>query len=475
MKTSLFLETLLSLESELQDQFLKFIQSPYFNTDPKLVTLLQWVLTQPTEEITREASHDLLFPGQAFDYDRITNYLSYLQRHLEKFLALEAWQEDGRQPLLWGMKAAQTKGLSRLFNRLEGKWRRYKHHADRTAESQMEMQQEVELLRNQQLIRLGKRKDDSSLERRVQILRERGILSRLSNACHWLTIRQVVGQPQTGELDNEIEALLSIPEQAQSHALINLYHQILTMMVFQGKPEHYHQFRSSLNELSGFEADRKTLFQYAQNYCIQRANRGDTSYLQELFGLYRQMLKEGMLYEQNKLSLSDIKNIVSLGVRLKEFDWTRDFLLEQQEHFPLVNRQAVIQYNTAYLVEAEAKPSEALRLLRGVEFEDIFYQLGARIILVKCFYQMRDLEGLESMIHAFSTWLRRNKQVSTYQRKVHLNLLRFIRKLAFLRAKLDLYSRAEQALQLDRLENKIRATKEITNIGWILEELERLR
>lgn len=475
MKTSLFLESLLSLESELQDQFLKFIQSPYFNTDPKLVTLLQWVLTQPTEEITREASHDLLFPGQAFDYDRITNYLSYLQRHLEKFLAIEVWQEDGRQPLLWGMKAAQGKGLSRLFNRLEGKWRRYKHHADYTAESQMEMQQEVELLRNQQLIRLGKRKDDSSLERRVQMLRERGMLSRLSNACHWLTIRQVVGQPQTGELDNEIKELLAIPEQVRSHPLINLYHQILTMMIFQEKPEHYHQFRSSLNELSGFEADRKTLFQYAQNYCIQRANRGETSYLQELFELYREMLKEGMLYEQNELSLSDIKNIVSLGVRLKEFNWTRQFLLDEETYFPPEDREWIKLYNYAYLAEAEGQPSEALRLLREGEFEDVFYQLGARIIMVKCFYQMRDLEGLESMIHAFSTWLRRKKQVSTYQRKVHLNLLRFIRKLAFLRAKLDLYTRAEKALQLDRLENKIRATKEITNIGWILGEVERLR
>lgn len=106
---------------------------------------------------------------------------------------------------------------------------------------------------------------------------------------------------------------------------------------------------------------------------------------------------------------------------------------------------------------------------------DDFYQLGARIILVKCFYQMRDLEGLESTIHAFSTWLRRNKQVSGYQRKVHLNLLRFIRKLAFLRAKLGLYSASEQKNQLDRLQNKIEATREITNIGWILEEVERLR
>ncbi len=475
MKAPLFLETLFSLESELQDQFLKFIRSPYFNTDSKLATLLEWLLTQPAEEFTREAAHDLLFPELVFDYDRITNYLSYLQRHLEKFLAVEAWQEDGRQPLLWGMKAAQVKGLSRLFNRLEGKWTRYKYHTDRTAESQMEMQQEVELLRNQQLIRLGKRKDDSSLERRVEMLRERGMLSRLSNACQWLTIRQVVGQEGAEEMDNEINELLTIPQQARSHPLVNLYHQILTMMVFQEAPDHYHQFRVSLNALSGFEADRKTLFQYAQNYCIQRANRGDTSYLQELFELYQQMLKEGMLYEQDELSMSDIKNIVSLGVRLKAYDWTRDFLQEQQEHFPLANRQAVIQYNTAYLVEAEGKPSEALRLLRGVEFEDIFYQLGARIILVKCFYQKRDLEGLEATIHAFSTWLRRNKQVSTYQRKVHLNLLRFIRKIAFLRAKLDLYSSTEQQNQLDRLQNKIEAIREITNIGWILEELERLR
>lgn len=475
MKTSLFLETLFSLESESQDQFLKYIRSPYFNTDPRLGQLLVWMLSQPSDQITRASAHDLLFPGAAFDYDRITNYLSYLQRHLEKFLAIEAWHEDGRQPLLWGMKAAQAKGLSRLFGRLEGKWMRFNDRFNRTEESQLEMQQEVELLRNQQLIRLGKRKDDSSLQRRVQMLRERGMLSRLSNACHWLTIRQVVGQTKVGEMDKEIEELLAIPQLERSHPLINLYHQILTMMVFQEQSDHYHRFRASLNVLSGFEADRKPLFQYAQNYCIQRANRGDISYLKELFELYQQMLREGMLYEQNHLSLSDIKNIVSLGARLKEFEWTRKFLKEQEAHFPENQRNWIKLYNLAYLAEAESKPSEALRLLRGIEFEDVFYQLGARIILVKCFYHMRDLEGLEATIHAFTTWLRRNKQVSAYQRKVHLNLLRFIRKLAFLRAKLNLYSTTEQSIHLDRLENKVNATKEITNIGWILEELERLR
>lgn len=475
MKTSLFLETLLTLDSEAQDQFSKYIESPYFNTDSKLGQLLKWMLSEQTERITREAAHALLFPGQAFQYDRITNYLSYLQRHLEKFLAIEAWQEDGRQSLLWGMKAAHAKGQTRLFNRLEGKWGRYKDRFSRTEESQLEMQQEVELLRNQQLIRLGKRKDDASLEHRANMLLNRGMLSRLSNACQWLTIRQVVGQAAKGEMDKEIEDLLAIPQPLQSHQLIKLYHQILTMMVFQEESAYYDQFRSSLNSLNGFEADRKTLFQYAQNYCIQRANRGDTTYLQELFGLYQQMLNEGILYEQEELSLSDIKNIVSLGVRLKAFEWTRRFLREQEVHFPANHRDWINLYNHAYLAEAEGKPSEALRLLRGVDFEDVFYQLGARIILIKCFYHMRDLEGLESTIHAFSTWLRRNKQVSTYQRKVHLNLIRFIRKVAFLRAKLDLFSSTEQQNQLDRLQNKIEATREITNIGWILEELERLR
>ncbi|MDP5169058.1 MAG: hypothetical protein NWR72_02345 [Bacteroidia bacterium] len=477
MKDALFIDSFSSLPAKEQQLFLRFVDSPYFNTDKKLVTLLQWIMTQAPGQLDRAHADAFLFPGETFQYDRITNHISYLQRLLERFLAQEEWQRHSRQPLLWGIKASQRRGMSRLFSRLVGKWDRLSDKGRPVETEDLVDQQEVVFQRNQQMMRLGLRESDRSLVERARLLRDCAMLARLSNTCQWLTLSQVLTIEEADQalMEQEIEELKTQSAAFTDHPHILLYRHILLMLLHPEEDGNYRTFRSLLHQFTGVDADRRTLFQYAQNYCIQRINRGNQDYLPELFVLYQDMLERGLLYEEGEISGSDVKNIVSLGVRLKEFAWTESFLTKTAPHVPADQQEISLQYNRAYLLEAMGEAREAMRMLAGVEFPDIFYQLGARVILIKCYYRLRDLEGLESAIHSFAGWLRRNRQVSAYQRKVHLNLLRFTRKLAMLRARLQLFSHTEQQRQLDLLGKQIRQTAEITNISWVLEQVEGLR
>ncbi|MEM7040176.1 MAG: hypothetical protein AAF570_24625 [Bacteroidota bacterium] len=73
--------------------------------------------------------------------------------------------------------------------------------------------------------------------------------------------------------------------------------------------------------------------------------------------------------------------------------------------------------------------SNAKKLLREVEFTDVYYHLDSKALLLKTYFELRDWEPLESLIEAFRIYLRRNKMISDYQRKVYLNFLKFAKKL----------------------------------------------
>ena len=115
-----------------------------------------------------------------------------------------------------------------------------------------------------------------------------------------------------------------------------------------------------------------------------------------------------------------------------------------------------------------------LRLLVLLEFEDVYYYLGTKTLLLKIYFELEEETALISLFHSFAASLRRNKLVSGYQRKIHLNLIRFTRKLVDLRGR-SYSMRQKQLLEAgESLRQQIDKTQAISNISWLQDRLARL-
>ena len=69
------------------------------------------------------------------------------------------------------------------------------------------------------------------------------------------------------------------------------------------------------------------MYNYFQNYCIQQINRGERQFLKETFNLFKDQLeKELLLDEYGFLDQWHYKNIVTTAIRLKEMEWTQNFI-----------------------------------------------------------------------------------------------------------------------------------------------------
>lgn len=462
------------LSKSEKKRFLKFVRSPYFNTDLKLVQLTELLLSPPC---TRESLHAGIFQDLSYDYFRISTLITYVYKLLEEFLAYERMKESGFPFSHYSLMLANEQGWNNYFEEVSRKYSRKEQQAERHLPGDFLQQYLVEQERDKYFSAQQQRTADNSLSKKLEALELFHVSAMLKNVCKWINRQNIVRAAGTNTYDHFIEYIQLHIDRFSSQPFIRIYYPILMTLIEWENEAHYQQLRVALQQ-DGPQisvGERKPMYQYAQNYCARQINSGNRAYIRDSFFLYQEMIRQELLYHEGCITAGDVKNIVSLSTRLEEYTWAEAFLEKESERFPPQLRENILAYNHAQLAYARGKLRVALRLLRAVEFKDLYYELGAKTLLLKIYYDLDDLEGLESLLHAFSTFLRRNKHISAYQLRVHQNLIRAVKRVNQLRYRKRLVGAQAFTKQLSALEHTIRQKREITNIGWLLEKVEALK
>ena len=473
-----FLEIIDTLNGHEKNRFRKYLNSPYFNTDQTLVSLYEYILQHTSgHAFTREQLDSFLHPGQDFQYNRITNYLSYLTRHAEDFLALERMKKDSFLFRFQTMVEARDRNLGQVFKDLDRKFDKAFSNADYQDERDFYRLQLVDDTRNTYALASEQRVASTHLDNRIEHIQQYYLTSMLKSVCQLFNQGNVIqsggGEVKYGDFVDYIGDRIHL---YANQPCIQLYYHVLMTLWDGDNPEYYHSLRVLLVKWRDIlpPDERATIIQYAQNYCIKQSNRGNVIFLEELFDWYKIMLEDELIYYQGRISPLMVKNIVTLGVRLEKFGWTEKFLSEIASRISPEFRDNTMKYNLAYFHHGKGEPDTALRFLREAEFRDVYYDLGARTLLLKIYFELDEQEGFYSLVHSFRIFLRRNKLVSSYQRKVHLNLIKFTSRLNTLRVRAITQSPSAFRLNVQKLKTRIETTREITNINWLLARLEEL-
>lgn len=472
MPQSKILHLLSSLSPWEIQRLRKFIASPYFNADEKQIHLLACLLK--AEEVDRERLHHQVYPQLPYQYSRITNLMSDLTRLIETFLSIENYQADQSKARIPLLAVAQERKLDKSFHALSREIEGNLTPLGQADEKRFYDQFLLEKQRNLFFISQGQRQADESLPNSILALDRFYVAAMLKAICQLLNRQNVTSEEGNEVRDIQESFITYMREHHQRYAeipLIQGYYLILMTLVEPGHTQHFEALISFLQDLALPKDERKPIYQYAQNYCIKQINRGQQSYLASLFSLYQDMIEKELIYYQGHISPADVKNIVALGLRLREFAWTEAFLDQFEHKIAEEYRANSVIYNRAYLYYGQGKRRAALRMLNQVEFEDVFYYLGAKTLLLKIYYELQDQEGLEALLHAFEATLRRHKMISAYRKKPYLNLIRFTRKLAALRVKAITHTPKAYQKAKARLIEQIQSNPEIANIDWLEEQL----
>lgn len=209
-------------------------------------------------------------------------------------------------------------------------------------------------------------------------------------------------------------------------------------------------------------AEQSELLKLVLNYTIRRLNQ-DTSQenVMAAFQLYELGLKEGLLLESNKLSNFTFNNFIGVALRLGRIDAAQHCINEHAKFLPSKNASEVMALNQARLAYAQGELKEALFLLQQADYRDTVHLINARMLHLRIYYELGEIEPLLDLIRA--TRIQISRRQLGYHKQIILNNLKFTRKLAKLGT---LKGKAAQ-----KLTKEIKATKLLSERDWLLEKL----
>jgi len=480
MHKSKLVKTLRKLSQAELDSFYIFISSPYFNTNKELVTLLDMIyyddLIHKTP-IDNEEVLNKLFPGKSFGIRRLTDLLYALTNLLEEYLSIEGYRHSIFQQKLQLMNIVYEKDLDALLNGIE---KDLDQLMIQTSVRDSNYFYETFMLYSERDygFRLhGSISGNKSLQIKSDQLDLFFMAQKLKDACELINRSRILSVDYDLKmLDIIVPYLESYSEQYISYPAIQIYLNMYQMLTSDDHEKYFFQLKKLTQENeSNFNIEElRSIYGYAQNYCIRRLNQGDTDYLHQLYEIYNHILNNGLVFADNKNMQWEFKNFVSIGLRLKEYDWTFKIINIFKDKLPEDVRQNSYTYNLANYYYETGDYKKATKLLNSVEFTDIYYNLDSKAMLLKIYYTLEEEESFYALVSAFGIYLRRNKLISTDSADVYNNLLRFTKKAFLLKSKLPYERGKNYEKNLANLRQSVSHAKNIANINWLLEVITEL-
>lgn len=471
-KLILLLKTLSGKEMKELDAFL---HSPYFNTNDKLVEIFQLLKKHHPHyngHPGKEKIYEALHPGKPYRDLHLRQYFSALTSLGEQFLALRKFERDKtlfRHALLEEMI---DRDAENLFNRALLKIPDTRDETQAADDTFYLAQFQLEDLRNKFLVNTAQQQnrlaEKPDYAKAVRLLDKFYIIRKLKFYCSELNYKTIAAIDKESILMDEILELLEKKDYSGTPA-IDIYHKILRTLT---EPENEENFTSLLQTLKSKahlfpQPEAREIYIYAQNFCIRHINKGKTKYLEEILGIYRVLLEREIILEKGILSPWDYKNIVVTALRLNEFQWTEKFINEYKPKLPEAERENAYTYNLAKFYFYKKDYSKVLQLLQDVEYHDIFYSLDSKSMLLKTYYELNEIDSLDSLMDSFKIYLLRNKSLSEHHVKTYKNLLRITHKLARIIP--------GDKKRIAALETEIEQTKPLADVGWLREKILELK
>lgn len=459
-------------------RFDKYLKSPYFNESEELESLYHFLTEhlQCTEKpcstnktLNKIVVWQHIFFDKKYDDVHLRRLFSELTKHALHFLTLERSEEKLIKDHLAILEILQDTNLNAHFTGILKRTLSLQANFSTNANFHLH-QHQVEAIQHRRNEKLGYQiQDFLHFSKADYHLDCYYIRKKLKYYCDFLNYKDLFTVDINIDLFPNFLSYLAESVFLREPA-IQGYFLVVQMLLYPEQEvfffdlqQHLHRYQPSISEI-----ERKEFYIHLLNYCLyKKINTGRVDFFKETFLLLRSMLNENLVLENDKLPISYYKLITSVGIQVREFAWTEAFIQNYTPKLPPEERENALTYNLAKVYFAQNQYEKVIEQLREVEYDNLTYALGGKLMLLKTYYELNEYLALDSLIDSFRVYLRRNQTISKEVRQQYLNVLRFIKKLS------NIHSGDQVAIA--KIEQQIQECKNLADKGWIVQKVESLK
>ncbi|MEM9820838.1 MAG: hypothetical protein AAF985_07190, partial [Bacteroidota bacterium] len=443
MRESKLLILIRTLEKTEMKKLLLFLESPYFfngKLDEEVLRLFQFIYNYyPNFEhadLSKANAYTSIFPDQKPLKGKMDRLMTRLLKHIQLFLAYE-------QTNLKENKTQQNIVLSTFYR---------ERHLDklflRNIESIRKLQNRIQerdkdFYYNQFLIEeelanwesfYNTRREDLNLTATLQSLDIYYMVAKLEYACRLLAQNKY---HQTLDLKDSLEIINRIaPVFEQEHyvkiPILRLYHQAFQLLQAENADEVFRQLSQELEENEPHIPlhQMKDLQTIIRSYSVDRYNQGNEQFLEETFKYYRLHLERGYLLYEDGLNAGTFRNIVALGLKLKQYEWVKSFMEAYQDKIVGAKHpEEVYSFNLATYHFALGEYDKALEYLSD-NYEDMYYKIAAKRLELQIYYEQQSVL-LDPRMNAFKVYIFRISKtlLPELKREGYNNFIDFLKRI----------------------------------------------
>ncbi len=418
-----------------QNRLRKYVKSPYFNKSEALTDLLEIFLemTDPSKKDRQELDKTVIWQKlglkKVYDDVRFRKLQSDLLKLIEGFLAQQTYDSNPLHQATYLIEAVGERKFEKMYNGTMKTARRLSNQQFFKPANYFYYQYQIEKNYFELAQDLNTRESRYNVEEIAKHLDAFYLAEKLKYYCAILNQQYVVShQYKMLFIDEIIEHIKKY--NYEDVAQIAIYYQMYLTLIESDNEEHYHMLKDKLQKfIHEFPVkDAEELSFYTLNVCIRHINRGKQKFLQEYFDLHQYLVDRNILYSV-EIPTWAFKNAIVMANRLGKYEWAERFISEFQSKLPESSRENTVRYNLAQLYFYQKKYEDVISLLQEVEYEDVFYNLNSKTLLLATYYEMEELDPLYSLFDSFRAFINRNKSIAKEKKKEFLDLIKFTKKL----------------------------------------------
>lgn len=473
MKRTRLIDMLRILTSRERTKFKEYVFSPYFNKNKKVQLLCAHILKYAPAythvELDKKSVYRKIYQSDSYNELQINNIISDLLQLLYNFLAQNQYQHHPPLEKQLLLKDLLTRDQLQHFDKNVKRYRQILSKS--TYRSYEYFLDEYHL--NDQLdsffLTKAKREYDEHLQLKSDYLDQYYFTNKLRIACDMASRNIVINAGYTCQFLEEIKKDYNNHQELSKQPSIQVYYKTLEMLNNSDEEVHYYSLKKLLQQnISLFpQEELRVLYDYILNHCIKEINSGKLNYYKEILEVYEVLLEQEIILKNGYLTQWDFKNIVTVGLRIQDFEWVEQFIFSYQSKLLQEEQPNALAYNLAALYYEKKLYSKALQQLHNVEFTDTSYHLGAKIIQLKSYYELDETEAFYALLEAFSKYVLRNKQLSDYRKKANNNFLKIAKKIYQLKIRQNTLSRSNYQQKKSILKTTFQEISPIANKDWL--------